>query len=139
MQNRNLEEFWVLAKFLSGMRPWRVRPEHNSGFHLLPLSMHSRTGEKMDLTFLTFLTRQSPMPLQFTEQITLSECYKLVTPQNPSKLRFCMMQICGPEALGLHSCKLRWDQNEDGMLRTFIPAGCGLRSVGPGKPCNRER
>ena len=49
------------------------------------------------------------------------------------------MQICGPEALGLHSCKLRWDQNEDGMLRTFIPAGCGLRSVGPGKPCNRER
>ena len=50
-----------------------------------------------------------------------------------------MMQICGPEALGLHSCKLRWDQNEDGMLRTFIPAGCGLRSVGPGKPCNRER
>ena len=49
-----------------------------------------------------------------------------------------MMQICGAAASELHSCKPRLDQNENGMLRTFIPAGSGLRSGGARDLCNRE-
>ena len=66
-------------------------------------------------------------------------CMKLfASTQKCTELRFCMMQICGAAASELHSCKPRLDQNENGMLRTFIPAGSGLRSGGARDLCNRE-
>ena len=75
-----------------------------------------------------------------THPLRLRFCAKpFASTQKCTELRFCMTQICGPAALGMHSCKPRLDQNENGMLRTFIPAGSGLHSGGARDFCNRER
>ena len=52
----------------------------------------------------------------------------IASTQKCSKVRFCMLQICGPTAPWLRSCSFGRRRMKDVMLFTFIQAGCAQPS-----------
>ena len=103
------------------------------------------------LTFLTFLTRSGLAPEEDRESGFAAEEDREsgfapeedresgLAPEEDLNCDFARCKFAVPRPRNCSPASLGWTKNENGMLRTFISAGSGLRSGGAGKLCNRER